>query len=321
VQTLADQGYTWVLDADIATYFDQIDHRILLGLLRQRVREVAVLHLIAQWLAVGAHTGMPDALDVALPDERSLLSQGARALQQLFEHATAQPLDPPFDDEFADFEDVLDPGWSRPPRGSRRPRRASSPLDALWTAFLVARPALAGVKRTLPQLQRINHQHALIAGGVAAGALAAYELALRWATPQRRGTTQGGALSPLLANIYLHPFDVALSSQGLHSVRFVDDFVVLCRSQQEAERALALVERQLAVLRLQLNRDKTAIRDYGDGLEFLGQTLLPRQRGPLLEQGLKGWHEADARLRAALDQARAGSRRARAKLRERLKKK
>src|SRR5947209_3393553 len=56
------------------------------------------------------------------------------------------------------------------------------------------------------------------------------------------GAPQGAVLSPLLSNIYLHPLDQLLASSGLEMVRYADDFVILCRSRDEAERALALVQ-------------------------------------------------------------------------------
>ena len=124
-----------------------------------------------------------------------------------------------------------------------------------------------------------------------------------------RGTPQGGALSPLLANIYLHPFDLALTSQGLRLVRFVDDFVIMCASQAEAERALLLAQQQLATLRLTLHAEKTQIASYADGLAFLGQALAPRRAGPRLAEGLTSFEEAQAALRAAAGDVRRKLRR------------
>jgi RNA-directed DNA polymerase len=151
----------------------------------------------------------------------------------------------------------------------------------------------------------------------ACSSLAAYELAVRWQERRPLGTIQGGAISPLLANIYLHPFDLALTSQGLRLVRFMDDFVIMCASRAEAEAALELVVRQLETLRLRVNPAKTQIVNYGEGLEFLGQALAPRRRGPTLEQGLTSFEEADERIRAAIRQARAGAAKARRALRSR----
>jgi hypothetical protein len=190
-------------------------------------------------------------------------------------------------------------GWSGSPQAPML-----DPHNRLWTALMLAKPALEGAKRLWPHLQRIGGQRLMIAGAVAAGAVAASELILRWQQTEGRGTMQGGALSPLLANIYLHPFDLALSSQGLRLVRFMDDFVIMCASETEAQRALELARRQLDTLRLELKPEKTRVVNYAEGLEFLGQALAPPQRGPRLEDGLTSFDEARNRLRAAARRAK-----------------
>lgn len=63
--------------------------------------------------------------------------------------------------------------------------------------------------------------------------------ASRW-TPES-GAPQGAVLSPLLSNVYLDPLDHLLARQGIQMVRYADDFVILCRTADEAQRALALV--------------------------------------------------------------------------------
>jgi RNA-directed DNA polymerase len=87
------------------------------------------------------------------------------------------------------------------------------------------------------------------------------------------GTPQGAVLSPLLANIYLHPLDQHMLARGHRMVRYADDFVVLCQSAHEAQQALAAIERWVADNGLELNMDKTHIGDClqkGQGFEFLG---------------------------------------------------
>ena len=74
------------------------------------------------------------------------------------------------------------------------------------------------------------------------------------------GTPQGGVVSPLLANVYLHRLDRAWEAQGRGVlVRYADDLVVLCRSREEAERALALLRDLLGELGLELKVEKTRI--------------------------------------------------------------
>jgi len=93
----------------------------------------------------------------------------------------------------------------------------------------------------------------------------------RW-TPTG-GTPQGAVLSPLLANLYLHPLDQHMLARGYKMVRYADDFVVLCQSAHEAQQALAEVQQWVSDNGLELNMDKTHIGDClqkGQGFEFLG---------------------------------------------------
>lgn len=87
------------------------------------------------------------------------------------------------------------------------------------------------------------------------------------------GTPQGAVLSPLLANIYLHPLDAIIAQAGLKMVRYADDFVILCQSQAEAETALQQVQNWVKANGLTLHPDKTHLgdcRQAGQGFEFLG---------------------------------------------------
>ncbi|MCP5113554.1 MAG: group II intron reverse transcriptase/maturase [bacterium] len=85
------------------------------------------------------------------------------------------------------------------------------------------------------------------------------------------GTPQGAVISPLLANIYLNPLDHLLEDAGFATARYADDFVILCRSREEAERALALVETWVAENGLTLHPTKTRIVDARtEGFDFLG---------------------------------------------------
>ncbi len=88
-----------------------------------------------------------------------------------------------------------------------------------------------------------------------------------------RGTPQGGVISPLLANIVLNRLDWALEHAGFYFVRYADDFVILCRSLHDAEKALALVRTILAELGLSLNEEKTKITSFKEHFDFLGFTF------------------------------------------------
>ena len=136
------------------------------------------------------------------------------------------------------------------------------------------------------------------------------------------GSPQGAVISPLLANAYLHELDVEMRQAGLVMVRYADDAVVLCRSREEAESALARMRAWVSENGLTLHPDKTHVGDCrmeGQGFEFLGyrfeagrrlvrtqslmalrdkvRALTPRNRGGSIESviaslnpTLKGWY-------------------------------
>jgi RNA-directed DNA polymerase len=108
------------------------------------------------------------------------------------------------------------------------------------------------------------------------------------------GTPQGGVISPLLANIYLHILDDAWKKPGRGElVRYADDAVVLCRTRAEAEGALELVRNVLTDLGLELHPDKTRIvdlREGREGFDFLGCHFHARVSGPMLVRGIRRYY-------------------------------
>ena len=102
----------------------------------------------------------------------------------------------------------------------------------------------------------------------------------RW--QPERGTPQGAVISPLLANIYLHPVDVAMTSEGYRLVRYADDMVILCESREEAERAHARLNELLTERGLKLHPVKTRLVDANvrPGFEFLGYRFFGKYRYP-----------------------------------------
>lgn len=149
VERLRDQGFTWVVDADIHSFFDEIDHEHLLNEVEKLVADAGILRLLRLWLAA----------------------------------------------------DVVD--------GKRR-----------------------------------------------------FHL--------KKGVPQGSPVSPLLANLYLDRLDEAMLDNDQRLVRFADDFLILCRKKQGADRALKFTAEVLAALRLHLNPEKTRIVDFRHGFRFLG---------------------------------------------------
>jgi group II intron reverse transcriptase/maturase len=143
----------WVVDADIQSYFDTIDHAMLMSLLKRRINDRRVLKLIHQWLQAG------------------VMEDGVRNTTEI-------------------------------------------------------------------------------------------------------GSPQGGVISPLLANIYLHVLDMYWAERYASLgklIRYADDFVIICRTRQNAETALLMVKQIMVILKLNLHPTKTRVVDMGrDGFDFLG---------------------------------------------------
>jgi group II intron reverse transcriptase/maturase len=150
IEEYREQGYKWVLDADIKGFFDNIDHELLIEFIRQKVIDGWVIEIIKSWLTMGV---------------------------------------------MKDGEYI----------------------------------------------------------------------------PTEKGTPQGGVISPLLANIFLHEFDKVMVERGYKLVRFADDFVVMTKSKRKAKRAYEVVKEIITgKLKLELHPDKTVITNFGEGFVFLG---------------------------------------------------
>ncbi len=95
------------------------------------------------------------------------------------------------------------------------------------------------------------------------------------------GAPQGAGISPLLSNLYLNDLDHLMAGEGFEMTRYADDMVIQCRTQKEAERALALVQSWTAERGLTLHPTKTKVVDAEtDGFEFLGYRFIRHYRFP-----------------------------------------
>ena len=149
IELLRNQGYQWVVDADIQTFFDQVDHQLLMQHVERLIQDKDILHLIRLWLKMT----------------------------------------------------VVD--------GKQR-----------------------------------------------------YSLT--------KGLPQGSPISPMLANLYLDQLDEILLDNKYKIIRYADDFVILCKSEKQAEQALQLTEDVLDQLQLCFNQSKTEITHFNRGFRFLG---------------------------------------------------
>ncbi|MGA2262485.1 MAG: group II intron reverse transcriptase/maturase, partial [Acidobacteriota bacterium] len=103
------------------------------------------------------------------------------------------------------------------------------------------------------------------------------EMKVRYATT---GTPQGGVISPLLANIFLHAMDEQLQARGISWVRYADDFLLLCGTGEEAESAMGAVKEILDGMKLSLSPEKSRISHLEEGFDFVGWHYEGRWRWP-----------------------------------------
>jgi len=255
-------GDTYVVDADISDCFGSLDHSLLVKLVGDRVRDKRMITLVRMWLDTG-----------------QVLSEQGRA---------------PLFDRAADFVSgsigsvitrLLDEGGHSYTGYYSGGERSLGETDADLEAEAQKRARKEVLKRLgrdgallaltyLARGRKLLSPGALALTGAAALAAATVPAASR-ALRERFGSSgvgavQGGSLSPLLCNIYLHEFDKEMIRAGLHLVRYADDFVIVCRDESSAEKALALAGRVLDGLRLRLHPQKTRITRFDAGLEFLG---------------------------------------------------
>jgi group II intron reverse transcriptase/maturase len=125
------------------------------------------------------------------------------------------------------------------------------------------------------------------------------------------GTPQGGVISPLLSNIYLHVLDRVWAKHGAQLgelVRYADDFVVMCRTAQGCEESQRRIEHVLAKLGLKLHPQKTrrvVLTDGLEGFDFLGCHLHKRLSGRLWQQkGLRRYYLQRWPSRKAMNRVR-----------------
>jgi RNA-directed DNA polymerase len=99
-------------------------------------------------------------------------------------------------------------------------------------------------------------------------------------TPET-GVPQGAVLSPVLANAYLNPLDHRMAQLGFQMVRYADDFVILCRTPEEAARALTAVREWVEAHGLTLHPEKTRIVNAREkSFSFLGYSFRDKLRFP-----------------------------------------
>ena len=189
-------------------------------------------------------------------------------------------LEPIFERDFAEQSYGF-----RPNRGCKEALRRVDELLKRGNTWVVDAD-LKSYFDTIPHDQLMERVEEKIADGAVVAILKGYlkqevmEAMKRW-TPEG-GTPQGAIVSPLLSNIYLDPLDHDMEKRGIEMVRYADDFVILSRSREEAEKALEMVRQWTEKAGLTLHPDKTRIVDATEkgGFDFLGYHFERNMRWP-----------------------------------------
>lgn len=327
-------GDCFIVDADLADAFGSLDHEVVLGLIGQRLRDKRLLGLIRLVLAAGNGVQNGAGNESAAPFGERVADFTTGAVNDVLTHMLGGESYGVGYGAYGGYGAVHGTE-AMPPTDTAAELRKAARHEAYKR---LGRDALLLGLTYVGRTRRLLSPTSLAVTGAAVLATAAYPKAKqfvrqRWGgSPQGAGgvgAVQGSPLSPMLLNIVLHEFDVAMLRAGFHLVRYADDWVVTTRDAQSAERALEFAGRKLAELRLQLNSEKTRVLRFEQGLDFLGYrfdrfqlTAVPppasTQQQPirvLLNEAAIAWREKAAPAlshfgKAAYDKGRAGISRA-----------
>lgn len=258
-----------------------VDHQTVEDFLARRQEELERLHV-----ALKAETYRPKPVQrvwIPKPGSKEQRPLGVPAVRdRVVQTAILHVLEPIFDATFSDYSYGFRHG-----RGCHHALERVEELlnagyvyvvDADFQGYFdsISKPRLmARIREKVSDSRILRLLEMFLEQGVMDG--------LREWTPEK-GTPQGAVLSPLLANIYLNPLDHLLTDAGFALVRYADDFVILCRSREDAERAMELVRQWSTTNELTLHPAKTNIVDVRtEGFDFLGyhfrgQLRLPRKK-------------------------------------------
>ncbi len=277
-------GYRWTVEADIENFFPSLDRVLLFRETARTMDDADINRLLEAWLDAAT------AVDDALP-HFSLFTRSQRTVKaatrsvrdtawRIFDDLlceqigvtrdAASPLEADdFNVESAALIDDTQDGFversvvSHPPTSSAR--------RAAVRRFMMDGFLLAVAERAV--LRRVLSAKAFGVGGAAlALAVTAPPILRAWRERNNRliGALQGAPISPLLSNIYMHSFDEKMAETGWRLIRYCDDFVVLCRSEDEAKRAMADITVSISERRLRLHPEKTRIVPPIESFDFLG---------------------------------------------------
>ena len=271
VAAIRAEGYEWVVHTDIQNFFDRMDTHLLMRFLRASLKEPLIIRLIQMWLDMGGILQPPKLPTWSTHIENTVhhLGEGVEQVINQIVHRT------PNYGHYNEYQNTLiEDEWTvdEPEIATHAAPLAQTGKEMLTN---LGRDGLLLLLANAKRLSKpLATKQLLIVAPLVVAALAAPTVGSivkeRMNRPRKIGIIQGSPLSPLLANIYLHPFDKAMNRAGIRMVRYADDLLLLCRSEGRARHALQHAQKQLATLKLELNPKKTQIADFNTGIEFIG---------------------------------------------------
>lgn len=268
------KGFLWTVDADIKNFFPTIDHKLLMENLSQSLQDEDLLALVKQWLDAGMLEA-EESPNSWVKDLRSTLAGAQLTLTDGLNHllnefvsdklGVSSATNDEMEEAIFDTDEDLSSQASRVTASRKEARRAAM-RRLVQDGALLALAERATLRSALGA-------KLLGVGGAALALAAVTPAAVRAAKrmlERKAGASQGSPISPLLSNIYLHPFDVALTNQGYKLTRYCDDFVIACRNEAEAREAMRVAEAALKQRRLQISEAKTRLVAPTEEFTFLG---------------------------------------------------
>lgn len=270
-------GYWWTVESDVQDFFGMIDRKLLLTEMSANIHDADVLNLLKVWLDAGA-------LD---PNEGSIFScglvrQGKEAfanLRLLLSESVNRSVDEYVTERLGVGSGYQANEWNNDAiayneQASFEEIQEAAQKQARREAF--KRVIQDGALLALSNRALLGKFLGLKVLGIGGLAIAAATMtpklinAYRSYSQPQIGTLQGSPVSPLLTNIYMTPFDLSLTRSNFRLVRYCDDFVIQCRTKEEASMALEAAKKALANRRLEMHPDKTRIVAPDEEFEFLG---------------------------------------------------
>jgi RNA-directed DNA polymerase len=277
-------GGEWIVESDIQNYFAEIDIRILLRALSRKIRDEKVLQLIELWLEAGIlHESDAEAEKTWWQMTQANLAElhdafGETVEQNLDEFISSKLGLSPYEAEYLQMNPEVRDLLANPEteeieaRIKSEMRQAKTGVHRQALKKLLESGLLYALSNRAMLAGFLGMKALGIGGLVVVGGLAApkiYTLVKDYFR-LRKGILQGSPISPLLANIYLTDFDKSMTANGFRLIRYCDDFVIACRSREEAEMALQTAQRELGQVKLSLHPEKTRIIEPNGEFEFLG---------------------------------------------------